>query len=331
MRHRISGGLIPKTILAALCAIAFACAQAPVAFAQRGGGGHVSAPHMSAPHMAAPPARPSAPSRVAPPPRPAAAPQVRPPISRPMPSAPPPAGFGTPGFRTRHPRPIRPGPPFRRPVQFPPIFISPIFPPFGFGFGFNSFWPSFCGPALFWNFGCGVGPSYGYGLGFYGPYAGPSYPYESAPYVGPVYPAPLNVYGGAERDLVELCMKDGTVYDVLDYWVVDNQLHFTTNDGGDTPTEHVVSLDDLDMQKTIDVNTQRGFNFMLRNEPIEQYLQDHPDAGSPSTDAPQDQLLPAAPEDQSPTTATPQDQYPAPEAEPQTQPSPQEPTQPPAQ
>lgn len=233
-----------------------------------------------------------------------------------MPSTPPPAGFGTPGFRTRRPFPVRPGPPFRPPVRFPvfaPIFVAPIFPPFGFGFGFgfNSFWPSFCGPALFWNFGCGVGPAYGYGLGFYGPYAGPGYPYESEPepYAGPVYPAPPYGYGGTERDLVELFMKDGTVYDVLDYWVVDNQLHYTTNEGGDTPSEHVVSLDDLDMQKTIDVNTQRGFNFMLRNEPIEQYLQDHPDVGSPNSSAPD-----TMPQDQSP-------------AAPQAQPAPQSPNQ----
>jgi hypothetical protein len=253
-----------------------------------------------------------------------------------MPSTPPPAGFGTPGFRTRHPLPIRPGPPFRPPVRFPvfaPIFISPIFPPFGFGFGFNSFWPSFCGPALFWNFGCGVGPGYGYGLGFYGPYAGPSYPYESEPepYAGPVNPAPLYVYGGAQRDLVELFMKDGTVYDVLDYWVVDNQLHFTTNDGGDAPTEHVVSIDDLDMQKTIDVNTQRGFNFMLRNEPIEQYLQDHPDAGSQDQPSgPRDQAPDAAPQDQSPNAAdaVPHDQQPPPRNQLQGQPVPQTPDQP---
>jgi hypothetical protein len=208
------------------------------------------------------------------------------------------------------------------PIFVSPIFIAPFFPGFGFGFGFgfNSFWPSYCGPALFWNFGCGVGPGYGYGLGYYGPYTGPSYSNEQPSYAGPSYPAPV-YYGGSERDLVELFLKDGTVYDVLDYWVVDNQLHFTMNEGSDTPVEHVISLDDLDMQKTIDVNTQRGFTFMLRNEPIDQYLQDHPDAGSPSPGA-----LEAAPQDQSPSPeGAPPDQSPAPnapETEPQTQPAP---------
>lgn len=326
MRHRLSGGLIPKRILVLVCALAFASVQAPAAFAQRGGGGHVSAPHISAPHMAAPPARPSAPPRVAAPPRPVPAPQVRPPISRPMPSTPPRAGFVTPGFR--RPFPVRPGPPFRPVVRPPivvsPIFVSPFFPGFGFGFGFNSFWPSYCGPALFWN-GCGVGPYYGYSLGYYGPYTGPSYSNDQEPYAGPAYPAPLYVYGGAERDLVELYMKDGTVYDVLDYWVVDNQLHFTINEGGDTPAEHVVSIDDLDMQKTIDVNTERGFNFMLRNEPIDQYLEDHPDLGSPSPAAPD-----AAPQDQSPAApngAPQQDQIASPDA-PEAAPQNPAPTQP---
>lgn len=344
MRHQVSARLIPKRILIALCVLTFASIQAPSAFGQRGGGGHVSAPHMSAPpRMAAPPrpapapqARPpmsrpmpSAPPRVIAPPvasQPVPAPQMRPPISRPLSSNPPLAGFGTPGFPA-HRFPVRPGPPFRPvvrpPIIVPPVFVSPSFPGFGLGFGFgfgiNSFWPYNCGPAFFWQFGCGVGPAYGYGLGYYGPYTGPTYSNDQQPYVGPVYPAPLNLYGGAERDLAELFMKDGTVYDVLDYWVVDNQLHFTINEGGDSPTEHVVSLDDLDMQKTIDVNTQRGFNFTLRNEPIDQYLQDHPEVGSPSTTAPGATLQYQSPATQDQPPAD-QHQSPPPSNEPQSQP-----------
>jgi hypothetical protein len=42
--------------------------------------------------------------------------------------------------------------------------------------------------------------------------------------------------------------------------------------------EHVRDFDALDLQTTIDVNTERGFRFTLRNEPLEQYLRNHPDA-----------------------------------------------------
>ena len=77
---------------------------------------------------------------------------------------------------------------------------------------------------------------------------------------------------------MELFFKDGTVVDVTDYWLVDGQMHFmTVDEGGAKAVEHVRDFDTLDLQTTIDVNTERGFKFMLRNQPIEQYLRDHPD------------------------------------------------------
>jgi hypothetical protein len=38
----------------------------------------------------------------------------------------------------------------------------------------------------------------------------------------------------------------------------------------------------LDLQKTVDSNTRRGFRFVLRDEPFEQYLRDHPDGAPPA-------------------------------------------------
>jgi beta-galactosidase GanA len=38
------------------------------------------------------------------------------------------------------------------------------------------------------------------------------------------------------------------------------------------PTEHVIDFNDLDLQKSVDMNTQRGFRFVLRPEPPEEYL-----------------------------------------------------------
>jgi hypothetical protein len=65
---------------------------------------------------------------------------------------------------------------------------------------------------------------------------------------------------------------------VTDYWLVDGQLHFTMiEEEGTRPVEHVISFDELDLQKTVDVNTWRGFRFVLRDQPIDQYLSDHPD------------------------------------------------------
>ena len=54
------------------------------------------------------------------------------------------------------------------------------------------------------------------------------------------------------------------------------------------PEEQVIPFDELDLQKTVDVNTNRGFRFMLRNEPFEQYVRDHPE-GPPATLKPQSQ------------------------------------------
>src|SRR4051812_32551939 len=79
-----------------------------------------------------------------------------------------------------------------------------------------------------------------------------------------------------------LFLNDGSILYVSDYWLVDSQLHFMMMEQeGVKPTEQVIPFDELDLQKTIDVNTQRGFRFILRNAPFEQYVRDHPE-GPPS-------------------------------------------------
>ena len=88
---------------------------------------------------------------------------------------------------------------------------------------------------------------------------------------------------------MQLYLKDGTVYNVTDYWLVNGQLRFkTVEQSGTKVVEHEIDFALLDLQKTIDENTQRGFRFVLRNEPLEQYLRDHPSSGSPD-EAPADQ------------------------------------------
>jgi hypothetical protein len=192
------------------------------------------------------------------------------------------------------PFPVRPIFP-RRPIFRGPVFGSPIFGgPYGFGFGFgapgfglgwgfgwglNSWFGPSCGP--YWGFGCDAFSYYDYGYGNYGDAYSPgslegqieSQGNGSAIYENDPAPAPL-AYGGGERQLVQLYLKDGRVYDVTDYWLVnDNDLHFTTVDASGNQTEHVIGFDQLDMQKTIDVNTNQGYRFVLRNQPLREYLQ----------------------------------------------------------
>jgi len=158
------------------------------------------------------------------------------------------------------------GPKARTGRAFGFISLTVAFYRYGFGLGFNSLWWPTCGPFWDWGFNC-------FGLPFYG--------YES--YVLPqAYEYPVYQYSGEGRELPQLYLKDGTVYSVIDYWLVDGQIHFTMLDeGGTKSVEHVTGLDQLDLQKTIDVATQRGFRFMLRDEPVEQYLRDHPDPTPP--------------------------------------------------
>jgi hypothetical protein len=90
-------------------------------------------------------------------------------------------------------------------------------------------------------------------------------------------PWPTYVYvGDTTTDHPQLVFNDGTTYTVRDYWRVDDQLHFITiEDGGTKSVEHTVSFRNLDVQKTSDTDAARGFRFVLRDEPIEQWLRDH--------------------------------------------------------
>jgi hypothetical protein len=147
---------------------------------------------------------------------------------------------------------------------------------FGWGLGANMWWA--CEPVWMWNYGCNSWPYYGYGLQYTEPLAVPNY---SQPQVEiqtpPVY------YGVPNSQFVQLYLKDGTVYNVTDYWLVDGKLHFKTAEENYTKVvEHEIDFDQLDLQKSVDVNTERGYRFVLRNEPIQQYLRDHSDSASPA-------------------------------------------------
>jgi hypothetical protein len=171
--------------------------------------------------------------------------------------------FAVAGFFTPR-RPIRP---------FPPVFLldwSPFafggpFPGFGWWGDYDLFWPTF-------------------------DYFSVSSP-GPANYVAQASAAPVADYGpdfGEEGpDLPQLYLKDGSIVNVTDYWLVDDQLHFTIiQEYGAKPEEEVIPFEALDLQKTVDENTRRGFHVMLRNEPFEKYVRDHPEGAPPVLTAP---------------------------------------------
>jgi len=233
------------------------CLPTPLALAQHPaghtGGGVV---HISAPPI---PHAPISSGRII------HAPIIYAPISTPRISAAPSAGaLGPAGFRPPR-RPIRP---------FPPVFVL-YESPFLLGgpfWGLNSCWRATCD--LFWPWTIG--------------YITASSPGPTN-YISQVYETPMYAYGEERPDLPQLFLKDGTILNVTDYWIVDDQLHFTMiEEEGTKPAEHVIPFEALDLQTTVDANTRRGFRFMVRNEPFEQYVRDHPEGPPPVVTPPRE-------------------------------------------
>jgi hypothetical protein len=74
----------------------------------------------------------------------------------------------------------------------------------------------------------------------------------------------------------QLILKNDTTYTVADYWRVDDQLHFiTAEEGGTRSVPHSVPFADLDLERTTAAAEAQGFRFVVRDEPIEQWLQHH--------------------------------------------------------
>jgi hypothetical protein len=172
-------------------------------------------------------------------------------------------------------------------------FGSPFFNPFFFGFGFS---PCFSG------FGCGFGP-FGYGdldwggLGLYGygddygdgwyypPAEEPESPPENStednqpPNYAPDYyfvPPPGEAEASPaqpQQPVVKLVLKDGTIFGVYSYWAQNNQLYYITTYNIKTS----IPLDDLDLQKTVDLNAKLGTTFTLSSKPPDQQQNQQPD------------------------------------------------------
>jgi len=168
------------------------------------------------------------------------------------------------------------------------FFGAPFFRPevnmrFVGGLKVNSLWWPTCGPSLGWTWGAGFEcypfPFYGYN---YGPYG------VGNNLIPEMYESSSYVYGGDSRDLIWLYRKDGAAYPVVDYWLVNGEMHFKMAEDDPTkPTDHAIPYGDVDVQKTIYVNSHRGFRVVFRDEPWQQYLKDHPDLTPPDVPPPQ--------------------------------------------
>lgn len=163
-------------------------------------------------------------------------------------------------------------------------FLSPVdFSPFGFGgFGFNSFGFGPFGGG--WN-SWGYAP-YGSNLLYQPPvenlppylpedlggnepntnYA-PSYSYEPAPepltQQEAAPPSANTNPSNVNQPIVELVLKDGTVFGVTSYWLLNDRLYYITT----YQIQSSIPMDQLDLQKTVDMNWKRGVTFTLTPEP----------------------------------------------------------------
>lgn len=146
-------------------------------------------------------------------------------------------------------------------------FVGPRSRRFHHGF-YSYWWPYYsygCPYSWDWGFNCYTWPYYGYGYGYdFG--IDPTYYSADPQSAAPTYARPAYRYKGQQRDLVELYLKNGTAFDVTDYWLEDGKIHFRTPEGS---VEQVIGVDQLDLQTTVDVNARRGWQFVLRNEPVE--------------------------------------------------------------
>jgi hypothetical protein len=80
--------------------------------------------------------------------------------------------------------------------------------------------------------------------------------------------------GAASPTRPQLVFNDGTTYTVNDYWRVDDQLHFiTVEEGGTKSVPHSVPFDSLDVQRTKEAAAAQGFRFVIRDEPVQQWLE----------------------------------------------------------
>jgi hypothetical protein len=157
----------------------------------------------------------------------------------------------------------------------------------GWGWGWGSPWLGFGFWDPFW-FDPWYNPAFGwdsYGYDQYPPYDYPPYGYDdpnaqiyadpdqgdNSSNANPQQPdaqdfAPPNVTPDSTPNgvrVIHLYMKNGAMVTATDFWIEDGQLHYAIGDAG----EISVSLDQLDLQRTVQENAKRGIQFTLKTGP----------------------------------------------------------------
>jgi hypothetical protein len=164
---------------------------------------------------------------------------------------------------TAPPRPIGP-----RPRRFNPIFFGG-FAPFGFGYGFG-FGSPFFGLNCFY-FNCFGFNSFGYGPFGYGPFGYNYFGYNNFGYnnfgynnfgfdsFDPYSSSSPSHYNTNLQPAMLLYLTSGSAFEVTDYWVEGDTLHYKAENGGSGE----VPVSDVDVQRTTDANGRVGFRFNL--------------------------------------------------------------------
>jgi len=67
----------------------------------------------------------------------------------------------------------------------------------------------------------------------------------------------------ASPPLTLLQLKDGSMYGLTDYWLEDGKLHYFTSYGG----ENSLPIERIDLDRTVQLNWERGVEFVLRPKP----------------------------------------------------------------
>jgi len=150
------------------------------------------------------------------------------------------------------------------------------FDSFGFGGGWNSwgYWP-YTSSALYQPLVENLPPYLPEELGGNQPrtnYA-PAYIYVPEPLTRQQPPPSTNANtSSANQPIVDLVLKDGTVFGVTTYWLSNGRLCYITT----YQIQSSIPMRQLDLQKTVDMNWKRGIAFTLTPQAPEQEPQQNP-------------------------------------------------------
>ncbi len=135
-------------------------------------------------------------------------------------------------------------------------FFSPFFLPFGTGFSGGIFLGD---------------PFFGHSSGLrtvapQGQVEAYEPPSESGRYMPDALTPAVPEEEEAPKQVTLLALKDGTMYGITDYWLDHGQLHYVTSYGGG----NALPLHRVDLDKTVQLNSAMGIDFVLRDKPSRQ-------------------------------------------------------------